>query len=415
MQSNKKRIRIDYAPLNVAVSMQCTTPLSPALQVFNAALASGLQYEPDREISPSQFWPEIIANAADGSWHNQYANSLLTEMHWFVDGVDIMLHPDWQGDNGAGDAKYEIDTSGSNYRGALAVRMNISPDKQYSIHFEGVIADPRLGTRIPVKTDPIILSTEDISEDSFSISIGDDQIIQYNPFKDKLHLYEFKVAHGKVAASAEAEAEATDENAYKRTIPVTVHQGSEIVTTGYTLELYRVNSATSFTKLVPGTDKEVLSVSNTAIVLDLRLITKEDFLVVAALTDSARPNPQVQFSVNRVYQNYNLEPTNGASIVPSDIQRYDEVMCQSDGQVVEEPESIIKIDWYTDTATKTNLHHNEGQKTIFTIAKTGIGKTFEDDWMDIKAEGEIKPAYAVATDENGNVFVDENGNTLIFN
>lgn len=415
MQSNKKRIRIDYAPLSVAVSVQCLTPLRPALQVFNGALASGRQYEPDREVSPSQFWPEVIANTSDGSWHNQYANMLLTEMHWYVDGVEISQHPDWTGNNGQGVPKYEIDNSSSNYRGAITIRQNVSPDKQYSLHFEGVITDSRLGTLIPIKTDPFVLSTEDVSEDAFSLSIGDDQIIQYNPFKDKLHLYEYKVAHGKVTASASAEAAATDENAYKRTIPVTVYQGANIITTGYTVKLYRVDGINTFTELNATSNKEVLSISNTAIVLDLRLITKEDFLVVAVLTDSARPNPQMQFSVNRVYQNYNLEPTNGASILPSDIQRYDEVMASSDGNVVEEPESIIKIDWYTDSATITHQWHNEGQKTIFTIAKTGIGNTYTDDWLDIQAEGEIKPAYDVAIDTNGDIFVDESGNTLIFN
>ena len=37
MRSNKKRIRIDYEPLNVAVSVACLTPASPAMQVYNAA------------------------------------------------------------------------------------------------------------------------------------------------------------------------------------------------------------------------------------------------------------------------------------------------------------------------------------------------------------------------------------------
>lgn len=415
MQSNKKRIRIDYAPLNVAVSIQCTTPLSPALQVFNAALASGQQYEPDREVSPSQFWPEVIANAADGSWLNQYGNMLLTDMHWYIDGVEISEHPDWQGNNSLGDPKYEIDNSSTNYRGSISIKQNISPDKQYSLHFEGVIADMRLGTLIPITTDPVILSTQDVSTDGFSLSIGDDQVIQYNPFKDKLHLYEYQVAHGKVTASSAAETAATDENAYKRTIPITVHQGAEIITTGFTIKLYRVDGASTFTELTPESNKEVLSVSNAAIVLDLRLITKEDFLVVAVLSDSTHPNPQIQFSVNRVYQNYNLEPTNGAGILPSDTQRYDEVMCSSDGNTVEDPESIIQIDWYTDTVDKTHLHHNEGQKTIFTIAKTGIGNTYSDCWMEIQCEGEIKPAMDVAIDESGNTLVDENGDTLIFN
>ena len=100
MQSNKKRIRIDYAPLNVAYSVQCTTPTSTALQVFNAAEG---QYEPDREISPSQFWPEIekcfagvrrtlkdgghfvIVNEDDGlSGNNEKWKKLIDGMHTYT-------------------------------------------------------------------------------------------------------------------------------------------------------------------------------------------------------------------------------------------------------------------------------------------------------------------------------------------
>lgn len=411
MRSNKKRIRIDYAPLNVAVSLECLTPLSPALQVYNADLD---EYEPDREVSPSTFWPMVVANASDGSWHNQYANSILTSMHWYVDGIEISQHPDWTGFTSDNQPLYSIDESGSSTRGALTIRKNIAPSKQYTLHFEGEITDPRLGTNIPIVTDDFILSTEDKSEDAYSISIGDDQIIQYNPFKDKLHLYEYKVAHGLITASAAAEAAATDENAYLRTINVAVFKADEQLASGFTIKLYRVNSATSFTEITAGTD-EVISISNSAIVLDLRLVTKADYLIRAVLSDSSRPNPQLQFSVNRVYQNYDCRPTNGTSILPSDVQRYDEVMCDSEGQKVECPESILKILWKTDSAYLAGLEHNEGGHTLFTIEKTKIGKDYGDDWLDIYVETEIKEAHCDATDENGNDFTDENGNDLIFN
>ena len=203
MRSNKRRIRIDYAPLNVAVSMKCLTPLSPALQVYNAANG---EYEPGRSLSPSTFWPMIIANANDGSWRNQYANSILTQMHWYVDGAEISTLPDWQN-------LYSIDDGPSSYRGAITIKRNVPPTQQFSLHFEGLLADPRLGTTIAIKSDPVVLSTEDASEDAYSLSIGDDQVIQYNPFKDKLHLYNYKVAHGLITAYAAAETAATDENA----------------------------------------------------------------------------------------------------------------------------------------------------------------------------------------------------------
>lgn len=415
MSSNTKRIRIDYAPLNVAVSVECLTPDRPALQVFDSTKASGNEYEPDREVTPSQFWPQAIVNANDGSWTNQYGNVLLVEMHWFVDDVDIAEHPDWQGTNSVGDAYYEIDETGTNYRGTLTVRKNIDPSKQYSMRFEAVIADSRLGTRLPVKTDAFILSTEDVSEDRFSISIGDDQIIRYNPFKDKLHLYDYKVANGKIAASSAAELAATDANAYKREIQVTVYKGGEVITEGFTLKLFRVNGNDSYTEMAVGTDRELLALSNSGVTLDLRIISKADYMLRAVLSDSTVPNPQIQFSVNRYYQSFVPSPTNGTAILPSDEQRFDEVMVNSEGCIVEEPASILKVEWYSTSATKTNLFLNEGHKTLFTIAKTGIGKTYTDNWLDISVECEIKPTYDVAVDENGDTLTDENGNILIFN
>ncbi len=405
---NEKRIRIDYAPLNVAVSVECLTPDRPALQVYDSTKSSGEEYNPDREVNASEFWPRVEAHAADGSWANQYANILLTEMHWFVNDVDIATLSDWAG-------QYEIDESTTNYRGRLTVRKNVPPSTQYALRFEAVIADTRLGTRVPIKTEEFLLTTEDVSEDRYSLSIGDDQIIKYNPFKDKLHLYDYKVAQGKTSASASAEAAATDENAYKRTIAVTVYRGGEVVTGGFTLKLYRVNAAESYTEMTVGTDRELVALSNASFTLDLRLVTKADYMVRAVLTDSKMPNPQMQFSVARIYQSYRPSPTNGTAILPSDEQRYDEVIVNSEGNVVEEPGSILKIDWLATSATKTDLPLNEGHKTIFTIAKTGIGKTYEDNWLDIGVDCEIKPAYDVAVDESGNTLTDENGNVLIFN
>lgn len=405
MRSNKKRIRVDYAPLNLAVSVECTTPLSPAMQVFNAALQ---EYEPDRSLTPAVFWPMIMANANDGSWHNQYANSILTNMKWFVDGVDITTLQDWAN-------LYSIDTGDGSYRGAITIMRNVPPTQQFSLHFEGEITDPRLGTVMTVISDPIVLSTQDASEDAFSLSIGDDQIIQYNPFKDKLHLYDYKVAHGLITASAANEAAAMDENAYIREIPVSLFQGETPVQSGYTLKLFRVNSPTSFTELTAG-EGEVVSITATAITLDLRVVTKQDYLIKAIITNSERAAPQLQFSVNRVYQDYDCLPTNGTSINPGDIQRFDVAMVSSDGNVVENPENIIQIIWKTDSANITGQVHNEGEKTLFTLAKTGIGNNYNDDWLDIYTESEIKPQHDFATDgTNGDQFVDENGDKLIFN
>ena len=73
--------------------------------------------------------------------------------------------------------------------------------KSFELYFEGLIADTRLGVNIPVKTDSIMLTTVDKSEDTYGLSIGDSQIIQYNPFLDKLLLYDYKVANNLISAS----------------------------------------------------------------------------------------------------------------------------------------------------------------------------------------------------------------------
>lgn len=411
MKSNKQRIRIDYAPLNVAASVVCLTPASPATQVFNAGVNQG-EYEPDREASPSVFWPQVVAATSDGSWENQFANNALAQMKWYVNGVLISEHPDFSGHTSDNQPLYSVNETATNYRGALTIRKNVSPDKQYALRFVGVIADNRLGTNVRIETDEFILSTQDQSEDAYSIGIGEDQIIQYNPFKDRRLLYDYKVAHGLAEDTDAAKAETEDENSYIRKIPVYVQKGENTLY-GFATKLFRVDSASSFTEMTAA-DPEVVEITPEAVTLDLRVIEKGDYMIKAVIEGSNKPAPQIQFSVGRIYQDYNILPTNGAAIMPGDVQRFDKAMVSSDGNVVECPESIIRIVWKTDTAYLAGCEHNEGDKTLFTLAKTKIGVNHDDDWMDIYTESEIKEAYKVAT-EGEDVLTDENGNILIFN
>ena len=234
IESEKKRIRKEFQPLTIAVSLKIMTPNSPANQVYNPVAN---EYDPDRGVTPLVILPEVIANAADGSWDMPYVNSLLAEMNWFVNGKNLSAISSWNG-------KYSIDTVGDT-RGAITISRNVAPGESFELHFEGVIADTRLGVNIPVKTDSIMLTTVDKSEDTYGLSIGDSQIIQYNPFLDKLLLYDYKVANKLISASTANKNAALDENSYERTIPLMVTKGVNKITTGYTIELYQVNSISS--------------------------------------------------------------------------------------------------------------------------------------------------------------------------
>ncbi len=407
MRSNKKRIRVDYAPLNVTVAVECLTPASPAMQVYNAALDEGERFEPDRGITPTQFLPRVCALASDGSWTRQVANPILAQMHWFVNSVEISTLPEWVG-------LYSIDTSTGDTRGAITVSRNVLPSEKCVLHFEAVLADTRLGTNIALRSDGIVLTTDDVSEDAYTVSIGDSQAMQYDPFKDRLLLYNYKVAQGIISPSEEAEAEADDANSHLRVIPVTVYRGEGVMTEGYTIRLYRVNSVSSLTELSAGQD-EVVSIGPSAIVLDLRMVDESDYIIRAEIADTKRVAPQIQFSVNRIYQGYNCSPTNGAAINPGDTERVDTAMVNIKGEIVEYPAAYIDITWVTDSASIEHKEHNSGASTKFKLADTGIGTGYDDDWLDVYTESELRPVYRAAADGSGDTFVDENGNKLIIN
>lgn len=402
METARKRIRRDFAPLTISVSLSCLTSGSPATQVYDAVLN---EYVPDRLVTPTILQPVVTAAASDGSWPQPYANSLLANMVWKVNGVDITTLADWAG-------KFSIDTVGST-RGALTITRNLTPTERLSLHFEAELVDNRLGVTHPIVTDEIVLSTVDKSLDSYSMSIGEATAIYYNPFLDKLHLYEYKVAQGKISASAAARTAALDENAYLRTIPISVFKGPDKMTSGYTVKLYRVVNATTFTEITASDENEVDAITATGITLDLRMVTKENYLVVALIgtTEVAR----IQFSVSRITQAFSCTPTNESAILPGQTARYDEALVDSEGKAIECPESIVAIIWYTTSAYKSDVRHNEGGHTVFQLQDTGVGDNYTDDWLDVFTDAIQKGAYAVATDESDNTWVDENGNVLIFN
>jgi hypothetical protein len=385
----------------------CTTPLSPVTQVYNSHLD---ELEPDRTLSPTVIHPDVVAHAKDGSWKHPRANAYLANMVWKVNGVDITTLSEWEN-------KFTIETATGVTRGDITIYKNINPGSHVELSFEAELADDRLGVNIPIKCDPITLITEDSSDDEYNISIGDDQIIQYDPFKDKLHLYEYKVAHGLTTDSEVNRNASIDENCYERTIPVTVFKGKEILpTTEYTLELCRIDSVSPvlmLTALTPSSDEEVIAVTKTYITLDLRLIEKRDYLI--RVYKGTTRLAQYQFSVNRVYPKFDIRPTNGTSISPNDKERYDVAMVDCDGNTVDCPESIIKILWKTDTAALTAVEHGEGGEIVFQLSKTGIGNTYLNNWIDVYCEGNQKEVMSVARDELSNELTDENGDTLIFN
>ena len=222
-------------------------------------------------------------------------------MKWYVNNVDITTLPEWSG-------LFDIDTVGST-RGSIEIRKNLTPGSDVTMRFEAVLVDNRLGVNIPIRSDEITLSTVDASNDGYNMTIGEDKGLRYNPLLDKLLLYEYKVAHGLISPSSAGEAAARDGNEYQRTFPIEVFKGETKITTGFTVKLYKVNSATSITE-VTSSDYEVVSVSTSAIVMDLRLISKADYMVKAFSPDTTPVElARVQFSIDPTWTDSRLRWT----------------------------------------------------------------------------------------------------------
>lgn len=411
MEISRKRVRKDFCPLTISVTLSCATDASsPMLQAYNAY---DKEYEPNRQLSPCIIRPVVSANANDGSWKDMLANRLLVNMKWFANGVNISELSEWSG-------KYVIESDGD-FRGSLQISLNCPPGKNISMHFEADLPDIRLGLSHHIISESIVLSTIDKSSDGYSISIGDDKSIKYNPFLDKLHTYEYKVSHGMANFDINVLESYKDSNCYLRTIPIEVYRGGLLLNSSeYSVKLYRIISSTNLTELT-GDNEEIISVSSSEIVLDLRMISKANYMIKAFANVENHGNTElkevakVQFSVSREYQKFRCTPTNEASISPDQFQRHDEVYAESEGKILDCPESIIKIVWFTDTANKQALRHNEGRKTVFTLKDTGIGNTYADDWLETYVTAEQKGAMMVATDTSGNVYTDEFGNEYIIN
>lgn len=426
METEKVRLRRTFAPLSVATSIICHTgSSSPFAQVYDAETAS---YEPDRGGtssgvgSPCMIRPILELNADDGSIVNALGNSMLatSSMKWYVNGVDITTIAAWQ------DA-YAISTAADYTRGMLTVYRNIPVGERCELTFEGIISDPRTNVNVPVTAGPIVLRTTDKSVDEWSVSICVDTALEYDPIRDHLLLYDFMVAHGHTTASDEAEQAADDATSYRLKVPVEVRRGATLQNSGYTLELYRVNMSTgALTQIALGTIStsggtkrisevnEITNMSLTEIDFDLRVIKKEEYQLV--VKHGTKEVARGSFGIKRHSGDYILTPTNAAGVAPTDSKRIDVVQGFYEGNVLEHPACAICIIWKTKpVGGSTEKAHNEGERTEYNVGQAGLGLDHTTAELDQWLESEVKDRMAIATDENGKLFTDENDGIYIFN
>ena len=190
-----------------------------------------------------------------------------------------------------------------------------------------------------------------------------------------------------------------------------MYAGESRMTSGYTVKVYRITDINTQVEIT-SSDYEFISIAPSQIVIDLRLIEKADYLIKGFV--NGKEQAKCQFSVKRVRPAFRCSPTNESSILPMQTERYDEVLVESEGRNIPCPGRTLKITWFTDTATKTNVQHNEGDTTLFDLRKAGVKDEYPDDWVDVYVKATHKDVHCIAG-EGSDIYTDESGNILIFN
>lgn len=399
--SNKIKIRRDFAKLNTSASIVCVSGGSPTTQVYNTALA---QYEPNRANTPCVLHPDVTANASDGTWKNEQANAVLANMVWLVNGTEISKV--W---NEGTD--YSVNTDGTT-RGDLTIYRNVAVAELFALKFQADIYDHRLKVNVPITTDEVTLNTVAKSDDAYSMSLDDTDNIIYNPILDRLLLYDYKVAHGLIAASDSVRDACINENAYLRKIPFHVYKGGNALTSGYTVKLYKM-SGTTPVEIGVGMN-EVCAINASYVTLDLRLIETASYMVKVFVGGNEVCNKQ--FSIARTYPKFTISAGQNTDIAPNQDNRQQVALVSSEGKIVECPANVFLLQWSTKATNDgltTTKQWQEGDTALFNISDTGLGETSEDE-LEITVDAGYKPRMEFLSD-GSEALVDENGEYLIGN
>ena len=411
----KKRIRRDYAPLNVALSVYNVTPNSPYVQVYNPETN---EFEPDRSITALVLKPVLKANATDGSLDKELDNASMAIPTWYVNGValaDSVL------------AGYSTLLNGEDSeRGTLIIKYNVKPGTQLELHMTSYLNDPRTGRNIFVQTESIILSTTEKSDDSYQISMEDAACQPYNPINDMRLLVQFKDAHDLPVTSGERTKANSGVTNYLRNIKFGLWRGKNKTTTAE-FRCYAMTDSGLGT-LLASTDSgiiadEIVEFDKQHIVIDMRMVEKAINYAIVAVVKRANaagvPTDKIvavqPLGIKRHYPKINLALKNECNFASTDKYHSNEIVVSCRGKVLKQPGAFLSTVWKTDSNGITGLKHSESSKARIRLADCGMGSTESTAWLDVNAEVDYKTKYYIATDESGNILTDESGNELIFN
>ena len=155
---------------------------------------------------------------------------------------------------------------------------------------------------------------------------------------------------------------------------------------------------------------EVISNANGVFTFDLRMIQKRDY-TVALFKDSIEV-ASYQFSINRKYPDgLTCDLVDYGAIQPTQRVIPRKALIHTRSGLLTNPENYFTIEWHTVSTTKGDVTHNQGSVATIDADKAGLGT----DPISVYCNVDEKPAMSLVTDELGNVYTDESGNSYIAN
>ena len=269
----KRRVRRDFAPLELFTNIVTASAGSGVMQVYDGATG---EHEPDRSITPLVLVPYVLAEAPDGSFSGGDVREQLRNGRWYVNGTAIESATGW---SGGFTVSQEAGT-----KWQLTVQRNFTPGERADLTFRAELADTRTGVLVPVTCGPVTLTCTERASDMWALMTGGDTIMIYDPLRDNLLRHDYLVAEGQEAESAPArEALEKEQTSYVRRVPVELWRGGEKWAHPWALIAAKIGPSGELTRVRAGDGDLVSCDDSTGLVMDLRLTEKTDLALLACV------------------------------------------------------------------------------------------------------------------------------------
>ncbi len=363
MKTTETRIPRRYQPLSISctISMQGTQ----AKQSFKTDESGDAAFSPNRRLTPTVLLPLVRVYDPDGIFRSGLVNDLLANMHWYDGDTELVPGVD-----------YAIDTSSTTTRGQLTIYRNTPAPGAQNLRFEAVITDTRKNENVKVSVACVISSVVS-SGDEYEIRIDQPEACYINPIEALSSL----------------------------TVNATAWRGDKgQVAISY--ELWKTVAGTL--RAVVATDYEVISVAGSVFTFDVRMINEEVYTVIGKVSgiEVARRS----FTIRRKYPAWTAKQSGTAELLPGQAVMVHSVDVSVATGVV--PDAIKYFSIQPHTVTVKNGDMNWGERQVLSINPLVTGFV-DGSYVGVYFEVNEIPALNIATDESGNILVDENGNRLL--